>query len=263
MRAAVVCTVLIIAAMARTSSAAAAWSDPICDGCCSYTAAVGRSLSIPLRAARVNGSASAVTIFPQEDPGLPIGSALASKASNASLAESELIFTPLTLQKNISLVIFIHAFHDSSAVLCLRVSVLAAAPFYAAGSLNTTTNYTATVNCPVTLTIAVQDALYPCIVRLSRMSSISPTGAVSAAIPNHSLLTTSTATRYGLTLAFVPVFGSEASTFTACFVGSDAIGMQPLAEVCASWTVTKCQYVSPPPSFLQICKIRVVSIQTS
>jgi hypothetical protein len=42
-------------------------------------------------------------------------------------------------------------------------------------------------------------------------------------------------------LKFVPAFGSESSIYTACFIGGDALGLRQLAEVCVTWTVSKCE----------------------
>jgi hypothetical protein len=243
MRSVVVCISLLMAALsARPASAAAVWVSPLCDGCCSYATAVDSPLVVSLHAARVNGSASAVTIQPPEDPGLPIGSLLEPSLSNASLAMSTLTFTPLRLHQNMTLVFFIHASHDgATSSLCLRVAIRAPDPTYALDSFNSSANISAAVNCPVAITVAVTDAFYACDVRVSRMSSTSPTGTVTATIPNHELQRVATATRHSLTLKFVPEFGSESSVYTACFIGSDAIGMRPLAEVCVTWTVAKCE----------------------
>jgi hypothetical protein len=88
-------------------------------------------LSIPLHAVRANGSATAVTIYPQEDPGLPVGSVLEHAASNSSLALATFTMTPLSFQKNLSMVFYVRAAHEGAVLsMCLRVSVLAPEPFY-------------------------------------------------------------------------------------------------------------------------------------
>ncbi len=88
----------------------------------------------------------------------------------------------------------------------------------------------------------MEDAFYGSIVWISRLRSVSPTGIVTSTIPGHVLQPLPSATRYSLTLKFVPVMGSESSTFMACFIGGDVLGMRQLPEVCATWTVSKCEY---------------------
>lgn len=124
-------SLLLAAISVWSSSAAPSWISPLCNGCCSYTAAVSRPLSIPLHAVRANGSATAVTIYPQEDPGLPVGSVLEHAASNSSLALATFTMTPLSFQKNLSMVFYVRAAHEGAVLsMCLRVSVLAPEPFY-------------------------------------------------------------------------------------------------------------------------------------
>lgn len=266
----VLLSLLLFAISVWSSSAAPSWISPVCKGCCSYTAAVSRPLVIPLHAVRANGSATAVTIYPQEDPGLPVGSVLEHAASNSSIALSTFTMTPLSFQKNLSMVFYVRAAHEGFVLsVCLRVSVLAPEPFYiingstgaASESLNsdsmlalvntssvvfyncnTLRSLSAAANCPVSITVAVEDAFYGSIVRVSRLRSVSPTGAVTSTIPGHVLQPLPSATRYSLTLKFVPVMGSESSTFMACFIGGDVLGMRQLPEVCATWTVSKCEY---------------------
>jgi hypothetical protein len=240
--AALLATLLAAMLMAPPSAAISVWTQPLCDGCCVYTTAVGQPLSIVLHAARVNGSVSPVSIFPAEDPGIPIGASLQSQVANSSFALSVLSFTPLPLHQNLSLTLFVLSTHDAAASsVCLVVRVRAPAPYYAAGSLSSISSFSAAVNCPVSVTVTVEDPFYACNVRISRLQTISPTGALASSIPNHALETLVTANRSSLTLKFVPAFGSESSNFTACFIGGDAIGMRQLAEVCATWTVSKCE----------------------
>jgi hypothetical protein len=242
MRAAALASLCVALLMICSCSAASVWIQPVCNTCCVYTTAVGQSLSIALQAARVNGSQSSVINFPSEDPGIPIGSLLQSQVSNSSVAISTLVFRPLPLHQNLSLTFYIQSFHDNTASsICLQVRILAPEPFYSADSVTSGGRFSAAVNCPISITVAVEDRFYPCHIRVSRMQSLSPTGALSSSIPNHVLETLVTANRSSLTLKFVPAFGSESSVFTACFIGGDAIGMRQLAEVCATWTVSKCE----------------------
>jgi hypothetical protein len=218
------------------------WISPLCNGCCSYTAAVGASFSLDLHAARLNGSMSTVSILAAEDPGLPIGSVLHTTASNSSLALSTFKFTPLRLHNNMSVVFYIHSSHGNTLLpLCLAFSVRAPAPVYAADSLNSSTRRAVAVNCLVSVTVAVEDSSYACSVRVSRVQTVSPTGEVSAAFPKHTVHALTGANRSSLTLSFVPSFRSEFSTFTACFIGGDSIGLLQLPELCVDWTVSKCE----------------------
>jgi hypothetical protein len=242
MRAAALASFVLAMLMVGTCSAASAWIQPVCSGCCTYTAAVGQPLSISLHAARISGSSALVSIFPAEDPGIPIGSVLRSVASDSSRTLSTFVFTPLALHQNMSLTFHIQSLHDgATSSVCIAVTTLAPQPFYSADSLNSSALLSAAVNCPVALTVAVEDRFYPCSIRVSRMQTLSPTGALSTTIPNHVLDTLVTSNRHSVTLKFVPAFGSEASVFTACFIGGDSVGIRQLAEVCAVWTVSKCQ----------------------
>jgi len=195
---------------------------------------------------------SPVSIAPAEDPGIPIGSLVQAQSSNTTHALAVFTFTPRPLHKNLSVTVYMNTAHDNStSSLCLAFTILAPNPFYAADSVNASASLTAGVNCPVSITVAVQDANYACDVRVTRMLVVSSTGALSSSIPNHVQQRVTSQNRSSLTLKFVPAFGSEASQFTACFVGSDAIGMLQLAEVCVTWTVSKCQYCSGSGETLQ------------
>ena len=254
MRAAVVCLALLVCALRFTPSAAGSvWITPSCVGCCSYSTAVGSTLVVALRADRVNGTTSSpVSIAAAEDPGVPIGSLVQPQVSNNTHALAVFMFTPLPLHKNLSMTVLFNTAHDNTtSSLCLRVTVLAPNPFYAADSLNVSTSLAAAVNCPVTITVAVEDAYYACDIRVSRMRAVSSTGSVSLSIPNHIQKRATSQRRASLTLEFVPAFGSESSQYTACFMGSDAIGMQMLAEVCVTWVVSKCEYCSGSGETLQ------------
>jgi hypothetical protein len=218
----------------------------VCNGCCLYTTAVGTAFALDLQAARLNGSQATVSIFAAEEPGIPIGSTLQSAVANSSLALSTFRFTPLRLHSNLTIAFHIHASHDASLQpLCLAVTISPPAPVYTADSLNASTNRTVAVNCLASVTVAVEDSSYACSVRISRMQTVSPTGVVTPALPKHTLQALTATNRSSLTLSFVPAFGSEFSTFTACFVGGDVIGMRQLPEVCVNWTVNKCEYVFP------------------
>lgn len=233
---------LAAACLAYSTCAAPVWMSPVCNGCCSYTAAIGTSFSLDLHAARLNGSVSTVSIFAAEDPGLPIGSILQPTAANSSLALSTFKFTPLRLHNNMSVVFHVLSSHGGvQQQLCLAFTVRAPAPVYAADSLNSSARRAVAVNCLVSVTVAVEDSSYGCSVRVSRVQTVSPTAAVTAAFPKHTVQAVTAANRSSLTLSFVPAFGSEFSTFTACFIGGDSIGVLQLPELCVEWTVSKCE----------------------
>jgi hypothetical protein len=239
-------------ALNQYASAASHWVAPVCVGCCSHTTAVGRSLSFPLHAVRLNGSLSPVVIFAAEDPGIPVGSVLELRASNSSLALSTFTFTAQPVHSGLTLELIIGAAHDGTVTrLCFRISVLAPNPVYSPDSLNSSSSFSAAVNCPVSVTVAVEDLFYTSDVRVSRMETISPLGVVTPSIPNHVLSPLTSPHRTSLTLKFVPAFGTESSRYTACFVGGDAVGMIRLAEVCVVWVVSKCEYCSGSGETLQ------------